>query len=397
MKFRRSRGKRSSQPTATSPTTPYEQAPTPLITSPQIFPTSPPPQKAPILSLPLELLQQISTHLSPATAASFSLSTRYIYYAIGTQPLQAHISPPPNSFTPKPEDHNLHYRSPPPPTTLPRIERRKRLEILERAFPSHWYCAWCDTFHARELAGGPTRFRKEAKRDCAEFNSYLHDGWDYVLCFHHVRLAVNRHLWGEGNGIDVSAFTYNSGGVERKIKVAKTHGGAHHTDWVTTQLKTRARVVDGRLILYASYRVSVPGDSGGLPFHLGKCIGSVLPQIVAGHRYSHEPHTGIVRALEMALLPHMEHREVTKTCSVCATDFSIVVSHHSPTASSGSEPTNTIVQFFAWRDLGDGRSPFDTSWRAHGELGNGNEGVYAGSIQMQDGSIRRRFRDGLKA
>ena len=76
-------------------------------------------QYAPVLTLPLELIQQISSYLDSAAAASFCLSSRYIYYAVGTAHLNHHLSVTSNKF-----------------------ERRKKIEILERAFPSHWYCAW---------------------------------------------------------------------------------------------------------------------------------------------------------------------------------------------------------------------------------------------------------------
>src|ERR1044071_5799264 len=50
-----------------------------------------PARKTPILSLPLELIQQVNTYLDTSSAAAFCLSSRYVYYALGTEVLSRHV------------------------------------------------------------------------------------------------------------------------------------------------------------------------------------------------------------------------------------------------------------------------------------------------------------------
>ncbi|KAF2645329.1 hypothetical protein P280DRAFT_545313 [Massarina eburnea CBS 473.64] len=384
MKLRRPRSHRSPPPSnpSTSPKPGDKKIP-------NIYPQ---PQPAPILTLPLELLQQISSYLPPTTTASFSLTTRYIYYAIGTLPLQTHLTHP---SSPSPCTLSEPYLPRSLSAPLSRIERRKRLEILEQAFPSHWYCAWCDRFHARALLGGPKTFLREVKRDCAEFNSYLHHGWGYVLCFHHVRLAVNRALWGPEFGLGEEDFLFEEG--VRGKRVGRLGG-------VALWLRIRGKVVKGRFLLCAGFRVGFK-DGGGslLARDVVSLVLPLLPQIVAGHRDSHGPHTGLARAIEKALLSPLSSSSSsacrgnageTEQCSFCATDFSISSSH--PLSSSGNEAAKTVLEISVWRDLGDGRSPFDMGWRAHGELGNGKTGLgayVARGLGVEVGGIRRRFEE----
>jgi hypothetical protein len=318
-----------------------------------------PQQSAPLLSLPVELIQHIASYLDlSSSAASFSLSSRYICYAIGRQHLATFLSNPSSRF-----------------------QQRKNIEVLERAFPSHWYCAWCDTFHRHDIDGGPTKYGNEMKRDCAEFNSYVHDGFEYVICYHHVRLALNRVLWGKEYGIGVDAFA-NDETVTRKLgKIS-----------LDTRLKCEAKVVEGRLILHASYHVTTPP----LRSLRARDLIPVLPQVAVGHRDSHAPHSGLYRCLDNALMSGT--KSGVQLCSVCATDFEI--SCHTDSDSwqgrtFSPEPSKLFLNIRTWRDLGNGRNPFDASWRAHGELGKGREGFASDTIRLaslQSGDIKKAFK-----
>jgi hypothetical protein len=79
---------------------------------------------APLLVLPIELMQYMTRFLEPAAAAAFSLSCSGIYHAVGKGHLEDYLSV-----------HTDVERE-------LRADRRLKLEVLERAFPSHWYCAW---------------------------------------------------------------------------------------------------------------------------------------------------------------------------------------------------------------------------------------------------------------
>ncbi|KAJ4301445.1 hypothetical protein N0V90_003537 [Kalmusia sp. IMI 367209] len=322
----------------------------------------PQPQDAPLLTLPLELIQQVTSYLDPDTAASFCLSSRYIYYAVGTEHLNSYLSV-----------HNAFER-------YSKIERRKRIEILERAFPSHWYCAWCDKFHTHDLAGGPRAFSTETQRDCAEFNSYLHDGHDYVLCYHHIRLAFNRYLWGPSYGLPLSAFTHEAH-TERKI--GKTTANTH--------LQCEARIANNSFLLHATYTLHLPPDFA-VPSRTKKTMEvlmSAVPHIVVGHRASRRPHTGLQERLENYLSGNVEHKGV-RLCQVCETDFIVAFE------GDDKHPQQTrSIRIEVWRYLGTGRNPFDTVWREHGELGAGKENtkVRAWERHQCSGLIKKAFEE----
>ncbi|KAF2121460.1 hypothetical protein BDV96DRAFT_472521, partial [Lophiotrema nucula] len=295
-----------------------------------------PAQQVPILNLPIEIIQQITTFLDHPSAASFCLSTRYICYAVGTQPLATYLGSGKTIY-----------------------EKRKNIEVLERAFPSHWYCAWCDRFHKHDKNGGPRNFDKETQRDCAEYNSYLHDGHDYVLTYHHVRLALNRHLWGSDFGIGLEDFAYYKEGS------TKIYGKK-----VPMTLEVEAKIVDGHFLLHSTFTVVANGRAGKSSA-IFKGGSFDIPQIVLGHRDSNDGHTGLASTVNKIL--STDWRQIqdslalcnnTQLCSFCATDYLITPrliesgpSNHTP----GIE-----IRIETWRDLYEGRNPFQSSWRAHG-------------------------------
>ncbi|PVI04645.1 hypothetical protein DM02DRAFT_611268 [Periconia macrospinosa] len=347
--------------------------------------STPAPQSAPLLKLPVELIQHISSYLSDiSTLASFSLTSRYLYHAIGTLPLSTHMDGESLPSTGRALSSTQSRPS--------RAERRERREILERAFPTRWYCAWCDKFHVQEATTSPKLFNYETKRACASFNSYLHDDKnEFVLCYHHVRLAVNRHLWGPEYGIGLDAFAYTSSPTRRTLWARKMD--------VSAILRTRARVVEGRFLLNATYSITIPTPSSAkLPRSLAKSLLAILPQILVGHRDSREPHTGLFACLDKALLSPVPKLGIVRLCCVCATDFAVDV-YHSPPGKRNADGQivglpETLLRISVWRDLGNGRNPFDSSWRAHGEIGNGKEG-FAQDLwrlaQLRPGAIKEAF------
>ena len=241
-------------------------------------------------------------------------------------------------------------------------------------------CLRCDTFHPHQKTAGPKTFVLEAQRDCAEYNSYLHDDHAYVLCYHHVRLAVNRALWGPEYGLDINIFRHEA--YAQRL-VGKTVIG--------TALQCEARVVGGHFILHARYRLSYTSE-----LHPGRrrkktvvdVLRPALPQVVVGHRDSHRPHTGMRKYL-VELIMYGKEDSGVHLCDTCATDY--VVRPLRIDVLAGGERS---IEIEVWRDLGNGRNPFDSSWRAHGELGNGHEG-FTNEMQrlsnLAPGSIKTAF------
>lgn len=286
-------------------------------------------QTTPLCQLPVEILQYIAAFLSASDAASFSLTSRYVCYAIGLKSLHMFIQSG---------------------QTL--AEKRRNVEILERAYPSHWYCAWCDRFHEHERRGGPTCYREETMRECAAFSSFLSGGDDYVVCYHHVRLAMNRVLWGNNYGIPVEHFGYTEDSETRLSKNGKVK--------VPTSLLVEAKIVHGHLILHSTFKVTITTQlarQSGTE-HMDRLYSSI-PHIVSGHRDNEYGHTGLRNIFDLALA--YRTKQNTQLCSTCATDF-LVAYDPSP-----GKPHENILKVQTWRDLGTGRSPFDPSWRAHGE------------------------------
>jgi hypothetical protein len=309
-------------------------------------------QMAPILALPIELVQQVTSYLDAGSSASFCLSSRYIYYALGSDRLTDYIN-----------------------SSKSRFAKRRTIEALvERAFPGHWFCAWCDIFHPWDAATGPTDTEDGTKRrDCLDFNSYLKASPDYILRFHHIRLALNHSLWGSQHGIPLSAFNHS------KADMAKIYRTP-----VPTKLDISARIVEGRFLLHTSFAIILPSWSTSRK-HLLEHLWPAFPHILAGHRDSENGHTGLMAAVDNVIRRGWKY-PFTQMCATCATDWSVNC-HFFPHATGGQ--TRLVIQ--TWRDLGDGRNPFDTAWRAHGV---GTYGVGSDVLRvtgLQAGDVRRAF------
>jgi hypothetical protein len=307
-------------------------------------------QKAPILGLPVELVQQVNAYLDTEASASFCLSSRYIYYALGSDCLTQYIN-----------------------STKSRFAKRRTIEaIVERAFPGHWFCAWCDVFHSWDATTSPKSTHQDVKkRDCTDFNSYLHAGPDYILRFHHIRLALNHPLYGAG--IPLSSFSYTHASM---AKIYRTP--------VPTNLSISAKIVSGRFLLHSTFAIILPAWSTARK-HILENIWPTLPHILSGHRDSENGHTGLMAAIDNVVRRGWRY-PFTQMCTTCATDWS-VNAHYFPHATGGQ--TRLVVQ--SWRDLGDGRNPFDMAWRAHGVCMHGSGGDVVRISGMQAGDIRRAF------
>ncbi|OCK80147.1 hypothetical protein K432DRAFT_382480, partial [Lepidopterella palustris CBS 459.81] len=340
--------------------------------------------KASLLKLPVELIQEITSYLSRESAASFCLSSRYTCYAVGTSHLYALLR----------GANNKH-------------ERRANIVILERAFPTHWFCAWCDRFHEHQRLGGPTNPNQERKRECAEFNSFLCCGArrEYVLRYHHVRLAINRHLWGEPYGIPVEAFTFDMVDAVSVFNQRRK-----------MEVNVEARIVACQLLLKACCEIRIPEEWRYRQNTANELV-EAMPQIVVGHRNGKTGHLDLIQTIRDTIRPVLGTFDGVKDavrksdlifCGQCSTDYEVTVryqpkdyltkpsenhpNHNTPTPSVGTKhhpkakrnstgPVRSSaaqphssgiggtigVVVEVWRNLGDGKTPFDTQWRGHGD------------------------------
>lgn len=336
---------------STSPTSNSRRSEgTPLFTKP------PAPQSSPIHKLPTELLQLITTYLPPQSTSAFSLTGRYICYVVGREHLYTYLHP----------------------SATTKFVKRDHMEILECAFPSHYYCPWCDKFHQRHPESGPKTWGRETKRNCQAWNGYLHAGKDYVLMWHHVRLAVNRASWGEEFGIPLDDFVYRKDGC---TSLGKENG--------RTRLDIEAKIVSGRFLLHSTFSIAIPRSSTRKKNFMSQLF-DALPQNVVGHRDDREGHSGLQTYVSQAVSQSRYH--TAQLCSACASDYRIMSEVHTSTPSIIGETLFLTVE--SWRDLGSGRNPFEGAWRAHGEIGNSAPGFGADIVRLTNfkiGQVRRAF------
>lgn len=318
-------------------------------------------EQAPLLKLPVELIRHITSYLGPGASASFSLSSRYIYYALGTACLTRYINASKNRFA-----------------------KRQTIEaIVERAFPGHWFCAWCDVFHAWEVGTGPTKeledrmgkVRGEITRDCAESNSYLDAGEGYVLRFHHIRLALAHSLHGPDHGIPLDNLTFTNSSIDSRI---------YRTPVPTSSTITPKISSSGTLLLHSTFTITLPAWCTSRKHILGQ-IWNTLPHILVGHRDLDNGHTGLMAAIDNVVRRGWKY-PFTQSCGSCRTDWNV-------NSYELGGKLRLVIQ--TWRDLGNAQSPFDQSWRAHGVPIISHQGSHAPSIyrnaDMQAGDVRRTY------
>ncbi|KAF2494160.1 hypothetical protein BU16DRAFT_512506 [Lophium mytilinum] len=286
-----------------------------------------------IHKLPVEIIQEIASYLSRHETASFCLSSRFTCYAVGTQALHTLLRAAYNS----------------------KFDRRANTMILERAFPSHWLCAWCDKFHRHDHAGGPQHFSRETKRECAQFNSFLRCGRGFTLAYHHVRLAMNRHLCGPEYGIPLDEFTFLSKQTAKILRVD-----------CQMETSTMARIVANQFLLHAACTVTIPlrlRPQPGIAIEITRA----MPQVVVGHRSKEHRHRDLVWVIQLflSMMPPQEFfQSDVKYCGQCSTDYQVTCCYRG-LPHSNLRTIEIVVE--VWRNLGVGRSPFDSLWRAHGE------------------------------
>ena len=308
--------------------------------------------RAPLLDLPFEIVQHIASYLDDASAAKFSLSNRQICYTIGTKRLSTYISSSPSRF-----------------------DARDRLEAtIERALPSSWHCAWCEKFHSWSRSDGPTSKSERLESKCSEYNSYLSDGTGYTLRYHHMRLALARPKYGAAHGLPLSCFSHSSSASILLF----------HTP-VQTCISHSAKTVNARLLLHTNYSILLPSWAAAHKNLIGH-VWPLLPPMLTQHRTTQYGHSGLMAALDNVVRRGWRVLGC-QSCADCNTDWS-VTAFPIPRSVAG-EFVRLNIQ--TWRDLGTGKTPFDTVWRAHGPYVAGTESCVREETKREKGGIRELF------
>jgi hypothetical protein len=186
---------------------------------------------------------------------------------------------------------------------------------------------------------------KAAGRNCLDFNSYLNAGDGYVLRFHHVRLALAHAVYGPSHGIPLSSLTYTSS-TKGKI-YGKT---------VLGRVVVTPKLCNGRVLLKSAFSLIFPACITSRKNILSH-IWPILPHILVGHRDSENGHTGLMAAIDNVVRRGWTY-PLAQNCGRCLTDWSVGM------YTVGPHRVQLVVE--SWRDLGDGKSPFEQGWRAHG-------------------------------
>jgi hypothetical protein len=201
---------------------------------------------------------------------------------------------------------------------------------------------------------------------------------------------MNRHLWGSDYGLPLSAFSHSAHNK-------RTIASGLYKGLATTYLRCEARIIDGHFILHAAYTLThSPSSASSKSLNLWSWLRADtelnapdLPQIVCGHRDLTGLHTDMSRMFTERL-ESTSHENPVHGCKSCATDFTILSSVEKGKRSG----TKRTVWIEVWRNLGTGRSPFDSIWRGHGESGEATKEFIGRFYDCVPGSIKKAFERG---
>lgn len=154
-----------------------------------------------------------------------------------------------------------------------------------------------------------------------------------------------------------------------------------------------------------------------------------MPQLVVGHRGSSNSHLNLRDTIKNTL-KKSHHKSRLCYCGQCSTDYDVTVDYkdvpqllaepslsasaansispvtylntvseeEDPLMSAGScsSPSNSDIfelSIEVWRNLGDGRTPFETLWRAHGEKRNRHRNCTSDALSLMKkaGEIEEAF------
>ncbi len=138
-----------------------------------------PPPDARILYQPTDIIAEIAQHLEPESVASLALTCKALFCLLF-------------------QSAYLDRKSP----SLPAF-----LQLLERDMAEdRYYCEFCNTLH-KFLRPANTPYRARDVPVCGrQVLERRLSGSNLVFDFHHARLAVNRHLYGQQAGLPLEIF-----------------------------------------------------------------------------------------------------------------------------------------------------------------------------------------------
>lgn len=279
------------------------------------------------LELPPEIILLIINYLPTESILSFSLTCRLFY-----------IRYFPNSRILSPASKNIF------------------LAMLERDIPYLVYCPECTVLHSWQQcfrSGGLLAI--DSKRPCSR-NAYFPPFTYGNIRYHHVRLVMNRHLYGDSHGLPIQTLDENR----------DWHSGA---TGAYCQYTWQARIIDNNLFLITNQTTYHPtNDIIQFEKHLRARGGLICNHrsIWDTPRYDssisqstgspklHNKHLPLV-SLPQFLMDVQCNRILS--CPVCLTDAQVTIDW-------SNKFKRWSVQMVTWKQFGGCRSPFDLQWRS---------------------------------
>ncbi|WDK20084.1 hypothetical protein CGRA01v4_11371 [Colletotrichum graminicola] len=282
------------------------------------------------LRLPPEIMLMVIDYLSPEAVLSLALTCRSLHCSYF------------------PESPIINARS-----------KDALLTLLERDVPKLLYCHECAILHPwwrirRCLVLSGVRSGLSCK--LIGFHPPSRHG---EMTYHHARLIMNRHLYGNAHGFPVGILDKDG---------SRFYGGSVTVDCRYTW---RARIIDNELFLHIHETVYHPeGDMLKLEQWLyDNERGRIYKHRVAWDLSSStsqsnvdldaelELHDGRCNSITLPAFIADMQRNTTLSCPLCPTDAEITTKWH-------GERKRWVVEMKTWRQFGTCRSPSDPMWES---------------------------------
>lgn len=286
--------------------------------------------------LPLEILLNITEHLSPDDVASLLLCNRALLKALGTRPWSSL----------RPGKENEKYRE-------------SFLTTLTRDLPGHFLCHHCSCIHLRDNLGPPgpalqpkTRLLciKSLSRPLENLDHCVHAhqiGSFFRFTFPHLQLAMKRHFHGAEHGIPYESLSFT------EVHVSYPRDEAER---LTTLLSVEARICSkpSSLCLRIQHWALISRTARRMLLSRTNFV------MICDHLQTRSSDVSqlIQSRLELSRTDEEDqtHLEVRR-CPSCNTHFQVEVKD------LGGEGIALVIT--KWLDLGSGLTPTDPKWKAH--------------------------------
>lgn len=290
-------------------------------------------RKSSIQTLPVELLQQIASYLTPEAEAAFSLTCHDIAHVIGNRALVDNYGKAASWY--------------------------KKLEFLDVLLPDYspvdwWRCNQCMNVHRRSWIGpsqqGPLLIRWwKKRRQIGELRYGPPDDPIYVLGFDEVQLVMDRHFQCKRlkalNGICIESL---------KCSGSRTYS-VNSTSKIVLHYIFEPRIVIDRLLLRATYQFQFQRTMFLRNFSV-EDISIVAFMSKLGFR-----------CCSHLNMNDMDELKCGKNCPFCPTEFEMKINN------GGGESAQSLG-VSVWQNLGSGRTPKDSKWQ-HLAKPKGDRGV----------------------